>query len=186
MSGFHGTIEETRRAGALTPNPPLTTLLHHQGVAFVNHNIIPPSLINSPTNDPLPWWPHDLFETDVSTWERFNGRATARRLDVLAKSEGACWYCGANLDVAHMHMDHVQPLRHGGPDCDGNIVPACPTCNMSKGCKTLDEWREKAALRLTGTPRFTSEQRQWLAGQGFQFPELPPVVFWFEVQGLVP
>lgn len=49
---------------------------------------------------------------------------------------GECAYCGA---PAQTH-DHVTPKSRGGTDDPGNIVPACWSCNTSKGRKTLEEW----------------------------------------------
>lgn len=49
-----------------------------------------------------------------------------------------CAYCGATGDL---HMDHVVPLSRGGTHTIGNVVPACPSCNLSKHNKFLTEWR---------------------------------------------
>lgn len=58
------------------------------------------------------------------------------RTTVLARWGYACCYCGALAK----HLDHVHPLSKGGADAEHNIVPACATCNLSKGAKTLAEW----------------------------------------------
>ncbi|MFD8496223.1 HNH endonuclease [Amycolatopsis sp. NPDC059657] len=47
-----------------------------------------------------------------------------------------CAYCG---DKA-AHIDHVWPLVLGGDDAPWNVAPACETCNLSKGPKTLADW----------------------------------------------
>jgi 5-methylcytosine-specific restriction endonuclease McrA len=47
-----------------------------------------------------------------------------------------CAYCSRLAT----HLDHVEPLSRGGTDTENNIVPACRTCNLSKGAKTLAEW----------------------------------------------
>lgn len=45
----------------------------------------------------------------------------------------ACAYCGKN--APQLHQDHFVPLAHA--ECSGthvgNMVPACPTCNLRKG-----------------------------------------------------
>lgn len=57
-----------------------------------------------------------------------------------AKSRyGGCAYCGDSK--ADCHWDHVLPLARGGTTSKGNLLPACPRCNMSKGAKTVMEWR---------------------------------------------
>lgn len=54
-----------------------------------------------------------------------------------------CAYCGGPGE----HDDHVVPLARGGTDHWWNIARACSACNLSKGSKTLDEWR---SLRRNG------------------------------------
>jgi len=49
----------------------------------------------------------------------------------------ACAYCGATGD---MSIDHVVPLSRGGKHEIENLLPACRSCNSSKGAKLLEEW----------------------------------------------
>lgn len=49
-----------------------------------------------------------------------------------------CAYCGKYLD--HPTIDHVIPLFSGGNNSMENIVPACTSCNSSKGKKSLLIW----------------------------------------------
>lgn len=66
------------------------------------------------------------------------GSHTAAEWRVLVDEyDGRCAYCGS---AGKMTRDHVVPLSRGGSDDIDNIVPACPTCNSSKGDRTLDEW----------------------------------------------
>jgi hypothetical protein len=46
-----------------------------------------------------------------------------------------CFYCGARAE----HADHIiaNNLGKGGPDTAENLVPACATCNCTKGTKSL-------------------------------------------------
>lgn len=48
-----------------------------------------------------------------------------------------CIYCGG----PHEHDDHVIPLSRGGTHERANLMPACASCNCSKGDKLLEEWR---------------------------------------------
>jgi 5-methylcytosine-specific restriction endonuclease McrA len=60
-----------------------------------------------------------------------------RRMLLLYKH--ACAYCGrGNLEL---HAEHVVPIARGGRHAIGNLLPACKTCNGSKGSKLLSEWR---------------------------------------------
>lgn len=58
------------------------------------------------------------------------------RLDIFARWSHRCVYC----DARAAHLDHVHPLSRGGEDIESNVIPACETCNLSKGAKTLAEW----------------------------------------------
>ncbi len=55
----------------------------------------------------------------------------------LLKFGGLCAYCG--IEKANT-KDHVIPLSKGGTYFIDNIIPACVSCNSSKGNKTVFEW----------------------------------------------
>lgn len=49
------------------------------------------------------------------------------------------------LDV----LDHVIPISRGGMNIDDNVQLLCPTCNLSKGAKTMEEWRERPQANVS-------------------------------------
>lgn len=51
-----------------------------------------------------------------------------------------CHYCDCLLTVSTATEDHRIPLSRGGTDFISNIVPACGSCNSSKGAKTEKEY----------------------------------------------
>lgn len=54
--------------------------------------------------------------------------------------EGRCAYCGRTTrNGERLTKDHLVPVSRGGATVQSNIVPACSSCNSSKG---NDEWRE--------------------------------------------
>ncbi|MFF1597715.1 HNH endonuclease [Streptomyces mirabilis] len=57
------------------------------------------------------------------------------RTQIMARWSG-CAYC----DEPATALDHVTPIAKGGADAEWNLVPACTSCNSSKGAKTLAEW----------------------------------------------
>src|SRR5688572_25876662 len=56
----------------------------------------------------------------------------AQWLAILRKFDNACAYCGA---TGKLHRDHFMPFALGYGFNDKNVVPACPSCNWSKGKK---------------------------------------------------
>lgn len=48
-----------------------------------------------------------------------------------------CAYCGEREKLTH---DHVLALSRGGLDEPLNIVPACRSCNSSKGAQLVEPW----------------------------------------------
>lgn len=56
---------------------------------------------------------------------------------LVAATNGCCAYCGRRRTLT---MDHLVPLTRGGHHVFENIVPACQSCNSSKGKKLPAEW----------------------------------------------
>lgn len=60
---------------------------------------------------------------------------------LFRRDRNLCAYCGEEFGRAHLTRDHVHPKGKGGLDVWGNVVTACRSCNMKKGCRTPDEAR---------------------------------------------
>lgn len=66
------------------------------------------------------------------------GTFTAKEFRALMEAhEFTCVYCG---ELKTLGPDHVLPISRGGSNNIENILPACKSCNCSKGTKTLDEY----------------------------------------------
>ncbi|MFE1089564.1 HNH endonuclease [Streptomyces albidoflavus] len=63
-------------------------------------------------------------------------RPDYRRSAVLARWGHRCGYCNAPAT----HLDHITPLAAGGRDVLANVIPACASCNASKGTLSLAQW----------------------------------------------
>ena len=64
---------------------------------------------------------------------------------VLERDGHACTYCGAGRQL---EGDHIVPLSRGGSNAFFNLATACRPCNLSKGSKTVQEWRASGRRRI--------------------------------------
>lgn len=65
-----------------------------------------------------------------------------QREAILERDEWKCRYCWEPLTGdANTHLDHVYPRSRGGWDDAANVVAVCRACNISKGARTIREWR---------------------------------------------
>jgi len=95
-------------------------------------------------------------------WQRAKsapGLNSTERSKLLAKwkRQGrSCTYCPRKSDT----VDHVIPLVRGGTNHEGNLTPACRSCNARKCALLLSEWRHgrKPARMAAPLP--------WLDGMG--------------------
>jgi 5-methylcytosine-specific restriction endonuclease McrA len=63
---------------------------------------------------------------------------TADEWEAILESAGhVCIYCGSQDSLT---MDHVVPISKGGQHVAENIVPACLSCNSSKGPQLISEF----------------------------------------------
>lgn len=76
-----------------------------------------------------------------------SGNCTLNQLKARFDYHGnRCYYCGKG---GKMTMEHRIPLSRGGANWPANIVPACVSCNCSKGGKTETEflnWRKRDGI----------------------------------------
>jgi 5-methylcytosine-specific restriction endonuclease McrA len=70
------------------------------------------------------------------------------RLNIYARDEFRCQYCGKKFEPRNLSFDHVVPKRFGGKTEWTNIVTACCRCNRRKGGRVLKD----AGLRLLKKP----------------------------------
>jgi len=85
--------------------------------------------------------------------QRINFKARLKRKLAVATNGGSCtpaqwharcafygWrcaYCGKQLNRGTVEIDHVIPVAKGGTGWASNLVPACRSCNSSKGSRML-------------------------------------------------
>jgi 5-methylcytosine-specific restriction endonuclease McrA len=54
-------------------------------------------------------------------------------------------------------VDHKRPLATGGPHVAGNLCITCAECNVSKGDRSPDEFRQLAAEKRAANSRIASD-----------------------------
>lgn len=60
---------------------------------------------------------------------------------------GDCAYCGRSMRKSEtLTRDHLLPVTKGGKTVQGNIIPACATCNSSKGNSDFKDWFMKQSF----------------------------------------
>lgn len=58
---------------------------------------------------------------------------------VYQKYNGHCAYCGQEISLTEMRVDHFIPFYNGGEDAIANYMPSCRQCNYYKGTFTLEK-----------------------------------------------
>lgn len=114
------------------------------------------------------------------------------RNDVWLKCDKKCAYCGEEITIKQMQVDHIQPHWHtmteedairnkvvkGSHDMD-NLNPSCARCNKWKSTYTLEKFREVIETSLDRLERDTPNFR--LARDfGLLTTNKKRVVFFFE------
>src|SRR5690242_21174499 len=67
------------------------------------------------------------------------------RVNIYARDNYRCQYCGVRCGISELTYDHVIPRAKGGKTTWDNIVTCCYPCNGKKGNRTPHE--AKMALR---------------------------------------
>ena len=61
---------------------------------------------------------------------------------IYTKYNGHCAYCGKEISIKDMQVDHIIPRYHKGEDNEENLNPACRACNFYKSTWTMETFRE--------------------------------------------
>lgn len=97
------------------------------------------------------WEPNALNRLRAHVVSQSPTRST-KRVEILNKNEGRCYYCETPLTLLSMTIDHLTPKSRGGTSEMDNLMPACQPCNHRKGDMTLTEFREIYECRRESVP----------------------------------
>lgn len=114
------------------------------------------------------------------------------REKVWQKCNGRCAYCGVQIELKKMQVDHINPLfrndtakqleRMGikrGKDEMSNYNPACRRCNLWKSTYTVEAFRKEIEKQLERLRRDNSNYRMAL-DYGLITENKHDVTFYFE------
>lgn len=76
---------------------------------------------------------------------------------LITKHNNSCAYCGTS--DRKLTMDHVVPLSRGGLHSIENLLPACLSCNVSKGNRLLSELQNSGLLIEKRMAAFLHKER---------------------------
>src|SRR4030042_774941 len=100
---------------------------------------------------------------------------------VYNKFGGRCAYCGVEIDVVNMQVDHIRP-RRGYPEESENVDnmnPACPVCNNWKHSDNIESFRKSLQSQVRKcrdySRNFRMAERYSLVVETYK-----PIVFYFE------
>jgi 5-methylcytosine-specific restriction endonuclease McrA len=105
---------------------------------------------------------------------------------------GNCAYCGKQITLREMQIDHLVPVRRGDSDADlakrgvsrgtddySNLMPACRSCNFRKGQMSLEKFREALIKQCEGVIKRSFQVRQSM-DYGLIQHTPRTIVFYFE------
>jgi 5-methylcytosine-specific restriction endonuclease McrA len=109
------------------------------------------------------------------------GRVRFSRLNIYARDDNTCQYCGLQLHRSQLNLDHVIPRTLGGRTSWENIVCSCIECNLHKGGRTPEQARMKlirTPVRPRWTPFFRGNTRKASYREWLPFLSLADASYW--------
>lgn len=107
---------------------------------------------------------------------------------VHRKYAGHCAYCGANIEIQQMQVDHIIPkerwhidgrFREYNRDDFENLNPACRYCNNWKHSKRVEEFRADLEAQIERARKYSRNFRM-AERYGLISVNMPKVKFYFE------
>ena len=114
------------------------------------------------------------------------------RQGVYDKCNGHCAYCGKEITLKQMQVDHKEPLfrnytekelewykRTRGTNEMDNLLPSCARCNRWKSTYTIEEFRKEISLQIQRLNNYSSNYRMVKDYNLIQETD-NPVIFYYE------
>jgi 5-methylcytosine-specific restriction endonuclease McrA len=109
------------------------------------------------------------------------GRVRFSRLNIYARDNDTCQYCGQQLSRSELNLDHVVPRSQGGRTSWENVVCSCIECNLRKGGRTPEQAGIKLLKNPTRprwTPFFRTAQKRITYREWLPFISLADASYW--------
>jgi 5-methylcytosine-specific restriction endonuclease McrA len=134
------------------------------------------------SSNPIEPYDHLISETDMG-WPPVRKKLTkAERQAVYEKCNGHCAYCGCEITISQMQVDHLWPISLNGLDEMKNWLPACRSCNHYKGSSPPYSFRQTLEA-MTKTLARDSITYKNAVRYGQVIPNPHPVIFYYEAEG---
>jgi len=85
----------------------------------------------------------------LRSFKRDRLRVKFSRINVYARDNFTCQYCGVRGQTQDLNLDHVVPRAQGGRTTWENVVCSCVPCNTAKADKTPAQ----AGMKLLSQPK---------------------------------
>ncbi len=112
-----------------------------------------------------------------------------QRKVVYNKFNGHCAYCGEEITIKQMQVDHKNPIYRNvpkdadiykrGEDVLSNKFPACAKCNNFKHVWTIEEFRREISMQIKRAKKTSANYRMCIR-YGLIKETPHPIVFYFE------
>lgn len=103
------------------------------------------------------------------------------RQRVWEKYNGHCAYCGTEIMLKEMQVDHFIPLHLGGKDEESNYMPACRMCNHYKSTMPAEKFRQQLQM-IKGRLKERSYIYRLALKYGMVEETDRPIVFYYEAE----
>lgn len=114
------------------------------------------------------------------------------RQKVYQKYSGRCGYCGENITIKEMQIDHIIPIYRNhtpqelsemniirGTNDLKNLMPSCKSCNNYKKTLTVEKFRIEMQKQVERVNQYSTNYR-FAKKFGLVEETNKPVVFFFE------
>lgn len=115
----------------------------------------------------------------------------AQRIRVWNKYDNKCAYCGKDIELNKMQIDHKNPIFRGstdaelehmnitrGLDNESNYMPSCSRCNKWKSTYTLENFRKEINMQIIRLKKISNYNMA--TDFNLVYESNKPVIFYFE------